>query len=99
MYLFKILNEVMLIEMECKLGCIYINKCVVFGLVEFKVVDFWYLGVESDSLKVVLFKVGVGEMVGLIGWVGFGKSIIGWLMLGLYYLIDGMVFIDGIDIW
>lgn len=67
------------------------------GDIEFKNVTFSY---ESNKtvLKNVSFKVNSGEMIGLVGHSGAGKSTITNIITRLYDVNDGAVYIDGVDI-
>jgi len=68
------------------------------GSVEFKNVDFTYPTSTVQILKDVSFQINAGELVGIMGATGCGKSTIVELMLRLYNLEDNKIFIDGYDI-
>jgi len=67
------------------------------GEVEFKDVAFSYDGVRS-ILKGINFKVQPGEMIGLVGSSGGGKSTITKLIARFYDVTSGSVVIDGHDV-
>lgn len=67
------------------------------GEIEFKNVAFSYDGI-SDVLKDVNIKIHPGEMVGLVGKSGVGKSTLINLVMRLYDVNEGCVTIDGTDI-
>ena len=67
------------------------------GDVEFKDVTFSYDGVRS-ILKGINFKVQPGEMIGLVGSSGGGKSTITKLIARFYDVTSGTVQIDGHDV-
>ena len=68
------------------------------GLIEFKDLTFNYPGVEAPCLKSVNFTINPGEFVGIIGATGSGKTTIVDLLLRVYNIDEGKVFIDGHDI-
>ena len=68
------------------------------GLIEYKDLTFNYPGVEEACLKNVSFKINSGEFVGVIGATGSGKTTIVDLLLRVYNVDEGKIFIDGYDI-
>lgn len=67
------------------------------GMVELKNVTFSYEP-NRTILKNVSFKVTPGEMIGLVGHSGAGKSTITNIITRLYDVSDGEVLIDGINV-
>lgn len=67
------------------------------GTVELKNVSFSYEPNKS-VLKNVSFKVNKGEMIGLVGHSGAGKSTITNIITRLYDVFDGEVLIDGVNV-
>ncbi len=67
------------------------------GEVEFKDVTFGYHSYEPVLEKINL-KVKPGEMIGLVGASGTGKSTMINLIMRLYEVDDGQILIDGTDI-
>jgi len=67
------------------------------GQVAFKNVSFAYDGVRL-VLKNISFQVKAGEMIGLVGESGAGKSTITNLMANFYTASGGQILIDGVDI-
>ncbi len=67
------------------------------GDIEFRNVTFSYEP-NKTVLKNVSFNVKSGEMIGLVGHSGAGKSTITNILTRLYDVNDGEVFIDGINI-
>ncbi len=67
------------------------------GRVRFEDVSFTYDGVKR-VLQDVSFEVEPGEMIGLAGPSGGGKTTLVNLICRFYDPIDGRVFIDGIDV-
>lgn len=68
------------------------------GLIEYKDLTFNYPSVKDPCLKNVSFKINPGEFVGIIGATGSGKTTIVDLLLRVYNVEEGRVFIDGYDI-
>jgi ATP-binding cassette subfamily B protein len=67
------------------------------GRVEFKHVTFGY-DANKPVLKDVSFEVHPGEMIGLVGQSGAGKSTTINLICRFYEVQDGTIAIDGVDI-
>ena len=74
-----------------------IKKDKLCGEVELKNVTFSYEP-NRTVLKNVSFKVNSGEMIGLVGHSGAGKSTITNIITRLYDVNDGEVLIDGINV-
>lgn len=67
------------------------------GEIELRDVSFSY-DINKPVLKDISFKVNEGEMLGLVGHTGAGKSTIVNLMSRLYDVQSGEILIDGINI-
>ncbi len=67
------------------------------GYVEFDNVFFQY-GDRAPVLNGLSLNVGAGEMVGIAGTTGVGKSTLVKLLLRLYDVNEGTIRIDGIDV-
>ena len=67
------------------------------GSVEFERVTFGYDGVRQ-VLRDVSFKVEPGEMIGLVGPSGGGKTTVVNLIARFYDVVGGRILVDGIDI-
>lgn len=67
------------------------------GDIRFDNVEFSYNNID-DVLKGVSFTVGRGEMLGIVGRSGAGKSTAINLMMRLYDATNGEILIDGINI-
>ncbi|MGY3778552.1 ABC transporter ATP-binding protein [Isobaculum melis] len=68
------------------------------GSVEFKHVTFTYPGDEVPTLKDISFKIEPGEMIGIVGATGAGKSTLAQLIPRLYDPTEGEVLVGEIDL-
>ncbi len=68
------------------------------GDIEFRSLSFSFPSVNHEALKDVSFKINAGENVGIVGKTGAGKTTIVDLILRIYNIEDGMLFIDGKDV-
>ncbi|MBN2504178.1 MAG: ABC transporter ATP-binding protein [Bacilli bacterium] len=68
------------------------------GKIDFKDLTFAYPGSDTPILKNINLTIEPGEMVGIIGSTGSGKTTMVDLLLRLYNVDEGKIFIDGIDI-
>ncbi len=68
------------------------------GDIEFKNLSFTFPDGEHEALKSMSFKINAGENVGIVGKTGSGKTSIVDLILRIYNIDDGMLFIDGRDV-
>ncbi len=68
------------------------------GDIEFRNLSFTYPNGENEVLTDVSFHIKAGESVGIIGKTGSGKTTIVDLILRIYNVPDGTLFLDGRDI-
>ena len=68
------------------------------GAVEFRDVSVRYDKASGESLEHISFCAEPGQMVGIIGGTGSGKSTLVNLIPGLYTPSSGRVLLDGVDI-
>ena len=68
------------------------------GDIEFRNLTFRYPGADYDSLDNVSFTINAGENVGVIGKTGAGKTTLVDIILRIYNVPDGTVFVDGRDV-
>lgn len=68
------------------------------GKIEFRNLSFTYPTLEHNILSNVSFSINPGEKIGIIGKTGSGKTTIVDLLLRMYNVEEGQLFIDDIDI-
>jgi len=70
----------------------------VAGDIEFDHVTFTYPGDDSPTLKDISFKVKAGEMIGIVGATGSGKTTMAQLIARLYDPDEGTIKVGGTDV-
>lgn len=70
----------------------------VTGNIEFRDLTFRYPTGEYDALQNVSFTINAGESVGFVGKTGSGKTTMVDLLLRMYNVPDGTIFVDGHDV-
>ncbi|WP_270782789.1 ABC transporter ATP-binding protein [Enterococcus lactis] len=68
------------------------------GSVTFDHVSFRYPGEDTDTLKDISFSIKPGEMVGIVGATGAGKSTLAQLITRLFDPTEGKVEVGGVDL-
>ncbi|HEY1720533.1 MAG TPA: peptidase domain-containing ABC transporter [Magnetospirillaceae bacterium] len=68
------------------------------GNLEFHEVSFTYDGAATPALDHVSFKVEKGQMIGIVGRSGSGKTTVTRLIQGIHAPRDGLIKLDGTDI-
>ncbi len=68
------------------------------GDIEFRNLSFTFPDGEHEALHDVSFSIKAGENVGIIGKTGSGKTTLVDLILRIFNIDDGMLFIDGQDV-
>jgi subfamily B ATP-binding cassette protein MsbA len=66
--------------------------------VEFRDVHFTYAGAQSETLAGVSLRVGVGEMLAVVGRSGAGKTTLVNLIPRFYDVTAGAILVDGHDV-
>lgn len=74
------------------------NSDSVAGNIEFDHVTFTYPGDDTPTLRDISFKVNAGEMIGIVGATGSGKTTLAQLIARLYDPDQGTVRVGGIDV-
>ena len=75
-----------------------IDPSTIKGEIEYRNLSFNYPDSTVKVLENVNFHINPGEIVGIMGGTGSGKSTIVELLLRLYNIDDDKIFIDGYDI-
>ena len=70
----------------------------IHGHIEFEGVTFHYPGQAAPAIKDISFDINPGQMVGIVGRSGSGKTTITRLIQGLYRPQAGLIKIDGQDL-
>lgn len=68
------------------------------GKIEFKNLSFMYPDGEYNVLDNISFTIEAGQMVGIVGRTGCGKTTVVDLLLRIYNVSENQLFIDDIDI-
>lgn len=68
------------------------------GNIEFKDFSFTYPNTDLEVLHNITCKINAGEMIGIIGRTGCGKTTLVESLLRFYNIPEGKIFIDGMDV-
>lgn len=80
-------------------GCALPEKTVDSGSVEFRNVTFRYYKENREAvLSHISFRVGSGQVLGIIGSTGSGKTTLVQMIPRLYDVDEGQVLVDGVDV-
>jgi ATP-binding cassette, subfamily B, multidrug efflux pump len=93
----KRLNEIFDIKPEIKDGHQGVSVPLK-GEIEFKGLDFSYKEAQVNALENITLKIPKGYTVGILGKTGAGKTTLGNVLMKLYNVPSGKIFIDGVDI-
>ncbi|GGE69153.1 ABC transporter ATP-binding protein [Priestia taiwanensis] len=91
-------QEVLTTEPDIQQPSSSYNPATVKGDVTFQNVSYSYVKNDEQVLKDISFSVQAGQMVGVIGSTGSGKTTLAKLLPRLYDVDEGVVHIDGIDV-
>jgi len=93
------INEVLECDIDIKNKENAIKKTIEFGKVEFRNVTFYYnQDEENPALENISFVAQPGEIIGIIGTTGAGKSTLVSLIPRLYDVQEGEVLVDDINV-
>ncbi len=68
------------------------------GRIDFEKVNFKYPSAQKNAIEKLDFSIAEGQLIGLVGKSGSGKSTVAKLLQALYLPQEGIIRIDGIDI-
>jgi ATP-binding cassette subfamily B protein len=68
------------------------------GRIDFEKVNFKYPSAQKNAIEQLNFSIAEGQLIGLVGKSGSGKSTVAKLLQALYLPQEGIIRIDGIDI-
>lgn len=68
------------------------------GEITFKDFSFKYSNDQEDILKNINLTIKPGELVGVVGKIGSGKTTLATALLRLYNFKEGTLFVDGVDL-
>lgn len=68
------------------------------GSIDFRNVSFHYPGEQEDTLKEINFSIQPGEMIGIVGATGAGKSTLAQLIPRLFDPTEGTIEIGGVNL-
>ena len=68
------------------------------GQITFNNLTFCYPDGDYNALTDVSFNINAGELVGVVGKTGSGKTTVADIILRCYNVPDGTVFVDGVDV-
>ncbi|MBX7185729.1 MAG: ABC transporter ATP-binding protein/permease [Vicinamibacteria bacterium] len=66
-------------------------------LIELRDIRFQYEGARKPALEAVHLQIRPGEMLGLVGASGAGKTTLGDVILGLHSAQSGSILVDGVE--
>ncbi len=92
------INRILDEEPEIRDGPNVVNIDRIRGKIVIKDLDFTYPGGHSPVLKGINLTIEEGQTLAIVGRTGSGKSTLANLLLRLYNVEDGRIFIDGYDI-
>jgi len=75
-----------------------INNFDISGEISFENVSFAYGSEEHNVLNKINFKINSGEVIGIIGSTGSGKSSLIHLIPRLYDVNEGAILVDGVNV-
>lgn len=92
------INELLDEKVEIKDSDDVITNHEIKGAIKFDNLNFTYPNSTEEVLHNVSFEINQGESLGIIGRTGSGKTTIVDLLLRIYNIEDGKIFLDGVDI-
>lgn len=95
---FKRLNDIFEVQPEIVVGAAEKQPAEIKGIIEMKNLSYTYANATEPSLRDINLKIDRGQIVGIIGKTGSGKTTLVNLLLKLYNTDVGKIIVDGRDI-
>ena len=95
---FKTVNEFMKQNSHEEDAAYFFPRTSIKGKIELSEVNFSYPEQSEPILKDINLSVSEGEKLAILGRIGSGKTTMLKLMLGLYHVEQGTIFVDGANI-
>lgn len=93
----KRIEDILNVESSIKDGIAMVSTPII-GNIEFDDLNFSYPGSKNLALKDIKLSIPAGHTLGIIGKTGSGKSTLVNILLKLYNVESGKIFLDGIDL-
>ncbi len=95
---YRRLNEIFCIPPALEKAVSFADICEIKGRIEIRNLSFTYPEANRRALRDINIKLEQGKTLGILGKTGSGKTTLINLLLRLFDIRDGHIFIDGIDI-
>lgn len=94
----SVYKDLLQYESESKFNSKMLEPISFNNILEIKNLYFRYLNTDNDAIKDITFSLNRGEMLGIVGPTGCGKSTLVNLLIGLLRVSNGSIAVDGNDI-
>ncbi|HAX71983.1 MAG TPA: ABC transporter ATP-binding protein [Firmicutes bacterium] len=94
---YRRIQDILEVEPDITDGEAMINTPIV-GNIEFRNLSFTYPGSSKKAINEINLSIKAGESIGIIGATGSGKTTLANLLLKLFNVERGQIFVDGIDL-
>ncbi len=94
----SVYKDLLQYEVESKFNSKLLEPISFNKILEIKDLYFRYLNTDNDAIKNITFSLNRGEMLGIVGPTGCGKSTLVNLLIGLLRVSNGSIAVDGKDI-
>lgn len=95
---YRRLNEIFCVPPALEGTVSICDVCEIKGKIEIRNLSFTYPGANRRALKDINIQLEQGKTLGILGKTGSGKTTLINLLLRLFDVKDGHIFVDGIDI-
>ncbi len=95
---YRRLNEIFCVPPALEKAVSFADICEIKGRIEIRNLSFTYPEANRRALRDINIKLEQGKTLGILGKTGSGKTTLINLLLRLFDIRDGHIFIDGIDI-